>query len=322
MTALLSIRDLVVEFVDRGEVTNRPIRGVDLELARGEVLGVVGETGCGKTLTGLSVLGLLPGGARSTGQVVFDGVDQLTCSDRERAALRGNAVSLVFQNPGTAFNPVFTIGAQMRTVLRRHRRVSRAEAVQTVRRELDRVGLPDPDRVAAAYPHELSGGMLQRAMIAMALLCEPELLVMDEPTTALDVTIAQQILRLVLQLQADLGFSVLLITHNLEVVNDVCDRVAVLYAGRVVEAGPTATVLGSPTHPYTRGLLGALPSRRAPGEPLVSIRGTVPSNLRDVSGCAFADRCPFVVDDCRSQDPALLPVSPVHEVACIRSAEL
>ncbi len=322
MTALLSLRDLVVEFVDRGEVTNRPIRGVDLELGRGEVLGVVGETGCGKTLTGLSVLGLLPSGARTTGQVVFDGVDQLTCSERERAALRGDAVSMVFQNPGTAFNPVFTIGSQMRKVLRRHRSVSRTEAAATIRTQLDRVGLPDPDRVAAAYPHELSGGMLQRAMIATALLCEPELLVMDEPTTALDVTIAQQILRLILELQADLGFSVLLITHNLEVVNDVCDRVAVLYAGRVVEAGPTADVLGAPAHPYTRGLLGALPSRRASGESLVSIRGSVPGNLLGITGCSFADRCPFVVDDCRSQDPTLLPLTPVHEVACIRSAEL
>ncbi|MFY9914013.1 MAG: ABC transporter ATP-binding protein [Nocardioidaceae bacterium] len=322
MTALLSLRDLVVEFVDRGEVTNRPIRGVDLELGRGEVLGVVGETGCGKTLTGLSVLGLLPTGARTTGQVVFDGVDQLTCSERERAALRGDAVSMVFQNPGTAFNPVFTIGSQMRKVLRRHRSVSRTGAAATIRTQLERVGLPDPDRVAAAYPHELSGGMLQRAMIATALLCEPELLVMDEPTTALDVTIAQQILRLILELQADLGFSVLLITHNLEVVNDVCDRVAVLYAGRVVEAGPTADVLGAPAHPYTRGLLGALPSRRAAGESLVSIRGSVPGNLLGITGCSFADRCPFVVDDCRNQDPTLLPLTPVHEVACIRSAEL
>ena len=322
MTTLLSVRDLEVEFVDRGRVTNRPIRGVNLDLARGEVLGVVGETGCGKSLTGLSVLGLLPSGARSAGKVVFDGVDQLTCPEPDRAALRGDAISMVFQNPGTAFNPVFSIGSQMLRVLRRHRPMKRSDARQVIRRELARVGLPDPERVVRAYPHELSGGMLQRAMIATALLCGPQLLVMDEPTTALDVTIAQQILRLVLDLKSELGFGVLLITHNLEFVHDVCDRVAVLYAGRVVESGPTETVLSAPTHPYTRGLLGALPSRLAAGESLASIPGTVPGNLRDIIGCAFADRCGHVRDVCRTEDPDLNPVAYRHEVACLRSAEL
>jgi peptide/nickel transport system ATP-binding protein len=322
MTSLLSVRDLKVEFVDRGRVSNRPIRGVDLELARGEVLGVVGETGCGKSLTGLSVLGLMPSGARTTGQVVFDGVDQLTAPASQRAAMRGDAVSIVFQNPGTAFNPVFTIAAQMSKALRRHRPMSRSRARQVILKQLERVGLPDPGRVAAAYPHELSGGMLQRAMIATALLCEPELLILDEPTTALDVTVAQQILQLILDLKNELGFGVLLITHNLEVVNDVCDRVAVLYAGRVVEAGSTATVLSAPKHPYTRGLVGALPSRRRPGAALLSIPGTVPGDLRDIRGCAFADRCPLSIDACRTVDPALHPVATQHEVACIRSNEL
>jgi peptide/nickel transport system ATP-binding protein len=322
MTQLLSVRDLEVEFVDRGQVTNRPIRGVSFDLAEGEVLGLVGETGCGKSLTGLSVLGLLPQGARSRGSVTLTGVDLLGLSEPERAQLRGASVSMVFQNPGTAFNPVFTVGSQMQRVLRRHRRMSRSAARAVVHEQLKRVGLPGAERVAGSYPHELSGGMLQRAMIATALLCNPRLLVMDEPTTALDVTVAQQILDLVLELKDDLGFGVLLITHNLEVVHDVCDRVAVLYAGRVVEVGPTEQVLTAPTHPYTRGLVGALPSRMSPGESLTAIRGTVPGNLRDLTGCAFASRCHHVVDQCRSEDPALAPVAPGHEVACLRVGAL
>ena len=322
MTQLLSVRDLEVEFVDRGRVTNRPIRGVSFDVARGEVLGIVGETGCGKSLTGLSVLGLLPPGARSTGTVDLAGVDLLALPERQRAELRGAAVSMVFQNPGTAFNPVFTVGSQMKRVLRRHRPMSRSEAGAVVRTQLERVGLPNAERVARSYPHELSGGMLQRAMIATALLCDPQLLVMDEPTTALDVTIAQQILTLVLDLKNEFGFGVLLITHNLEVVNDVCDRVAVLYAGRVVEVGPTESVLTAPTHPYTRGLVGALPSRLAPGESLAAIPGTVPGNLRDLIGCAFASRCRHATEECRTDDPRLEAVAPLHEVACLRSGVL
>lgn len=320
MTPLLSVRDLEIEFVDRGHVTNRPIRGVSFDVARGEVLGIVGETGCGKSLTGLSVLGLLPPGARSSGTVDLAGVDLLTLP--ERAELRGAVVSLVFQNPGTAFNPVFTVGSQMQRVLRRHRPMKRAAARDAILGQLERVGLPDAERVARSYPHELSGGMLQRAMIATALLCDPQLLVMDEPTTALDVTVAQQILRLVLDLKDDLGFGVLLITHNLEVVHDVCDRVAVLYAGRVVEVGPTESVLTAPSHPYTRGLIGALPSRLVQGESLTAIPGTVPGNLRDLTGCAFASRCRHATDRCRTEDPRLEAVAPLHEVACLRSGAL
>ena len=318
MTQLLSVRDLEVEFVDRGRVTNRPVRGVSLDVAHGEVLGVVGETGCGKSLTGLSVLGLLPPGARSRGSVRLDGVDLLALPERQRAEVRGAAVSMVFQNPGTAFNPVFTVGSQMQRVLRRHRPMKRSEARAVIHSQLERVGLPRAERVARSYPHELSGGMLQRAMIATALLCDPQLLVMDEPTTALDVTIAQQILTLVLELKNDLGFGVLLITHNLEVVHDVCDRVAVLYAGRVVEVGPTQSVLAAPRHPYTRGLVGALPSRLRAGESLASIAGTVPGNLRDLTGCAFATRCPYAGDQCHTDDPHLEVVAPLHEAACLR----
>lgn len=322
MSALLTLRGLTVEFVDRGEVTNRPVRGVEFDIARGEIVGMVGETGCGKSLTGLAVLGQLPVGARTTGEVILDGVDQLACTPEERAALRGDVVSIVFQNPGTAFNPVFTIGAQMRMVLRRHRGMGRRQGDEVIVERLTQVGLPDPVRVAASYPHELSGGMLQRAMIATALLCDPGLLILDEPTTALDATVAQQILRLILRLQQEAGFSVLLITHNLGVVRDTCDQVAVLYAGRVIEKGPTDVVLDEPAHPYTRGLIGALPSRSRSGEPLVAIPGAVPANLLEVVGCSFADRCAYAMDECRLVAPDLLPLSPSHEVACLRSAEL
>lgn len=315
MSSLLSIQNLIVEFTDRGEVTNRPIRGIDLEVGTNEIVGIVGETGCGKSLTGLAVLGLLPSGARASGRVLLEGRDQLA----RDTANRGGAVSIVFQNPGTAFNPVFTIERQLADVLQRHWKLGRRQAARRVVEHLGLVGLPDPARVARSYPHELSGGMLQRAMIAMSLLCEPKLLILDEPTTALDVTVAKQILDLVLQLQRQFGFSVLLITHNLGVVRDVCTRVAVLYAGRVIELGPTLAVLDHPKHPYTSGLLSALPGTHLKGERLNAITGSVPSNLLAIRGCSFASRCPLVLADCLEIDPALMPVAVGHSSACIRA---
>ena len=316
MTPVLQILDLMVEFRDRGRLVNTPVRGVSLDVPAGHILGVVGETGCGKTLTGLSVLGLLPAGATQRGRVILDGVDigMLTADQRRR--LRGGAVSLVFQNPGTAFNPVFTIGDQLQRVARMHHGGSRRQVRSRVREQLTLVGLPDPDRAAAAYPHELSGGMLQRAMIAMALMSDPRLLILDEPTTALDVTVAQQILRLLLELQQRLAFSVLLITHNLGVVRDVCDSVAVMYAGRVVERGPIDQVLTAPDHPYTSGLMSALPVGGMSHERLTAIPGSVPTHLQLIEGCSFADRCPRVIDRCRVEDPPLFPVGPDHEASC------
>ena len=284
------------------------------------MLGIVGETGCGKSITAQAILGTLPPQARTTGRVVFDGVEQLGLSERERARSRGKEISIVFQNPGTAFNPVFTLEQQMRMVLRRHRGMRGKEAGATIEGRLRDVGLADTRRVMSAYPHELSGGMLQRCMIAMALLCEPKLLLLDEPTTALDVTVARQILLLILELQQKLGFSVLLITHDLGVVKATCDRVAVLYAGRVVETGPTDEVLRQPRHPYTQGLIGALPRRS--GERLTSIPGQVPANLLAVQGCSFADRCFAVLPTCRGDEPVLEPVSAGHEAACFRGGEL
>jgi peptide/nickel transport system ATP-binding protein len=323
-TDLLRIEDLEVAFEERGALTNRPVRGITLSVAPREVVGIVGETGCGKSLTGLAVLGLLPKGAVPSGRILLDGIEQPFDG---RGSARGDAISIVFQNPGTAFNPVFTLGRQMRDVVDRHRRVDgrplrRAAAKGHILHYLEQVGLPDPERIYRSYPHELSGGMLQRAMIAMALVCEPKLLILDEPTTALDVTIAKQILELILSLRDRFGFGVLLITHNLGVVREVCDRIAVLYAGRVVETGPTREVLRAPAHPYTRGLLGALPARHQPGQPLEAIRGAVPGNLLALEGCSFRDRCPIAVEACAKIDPGLEPVSPFHEAACILAASV
>jgi peptide/nickel transport system ATP-binding protein len=323
-TDLLRIDDLEVAFEERGAITNRPVRGITLSVAPREVVGIVGETGCGKSLTGLAVLGLLPKGAVPSGRVLLDGNEQPFDGS---GSARGDAISIVFQNPGTAFNPVFTLGRQMRDVVDRHRRVDgrplrHAAAKAHILHYLEEVGLPEPERIYRSYPHELSGGMLQRAMIAMALVCEPKLLILDEPTTALDVTIAKQILELILSLRDRFGFGVLLITHNLGVVREVCDRIAVLYAGRVVETGPTDAVLRAPAHPYTRGLLGALPARHRPGQPLEAIRGAVPGNLLALEGCSFRDRCPIAVDACATVDPGLEPVAPFHEAACILAARV
>ncbi|MGM7668274.1 ABC transporter ATP-binding protein [Microbacterium sp. A93] len=318
MTDLLRVEDLEIAFVERGRTTNRPVRGISLSIAPGEVLGIVGETGCGKSLTGLAVLGMLPQGAEPSGRILLDGIEQRL--DRP-SPVRGEAISIVFQNPGTAFNPVFTLGRQLRAVLERHRRTSRSAMRAHILEYFGHVGLPDPERVYDSYPHELSGGMLQRVMIAQALICEPKLLILDEPTTALDVTIARQILQLVLSLRDRFGFGVLFITHNLGVVQEVCDTVAVLYAGRVIESGPSADVLANPQHPYTRGLLGAMPARHAKGQELDAIRGSVPANLLGITGCAFADRCPRAQDRCTLTDPALMPIGALREVACIRVGE-
>lgn len=316
MSTLLEVTDLAVAFPRPDLPPSRPVRGVDLAVPSGQVLGIVGESGCGKSLTGMAILGLLPPQARVTGSIRLDGTELTTLPPARRAALRGGSISLVFQDPGAAFNPVLSIGRQLRQVARRHLEVDRKGADAVALDYLGRVGLPDPARVAASFPHELSGGMLQRAMIAMALISGPRLLILDEPTTALDVTVAQQIMRLVLELQAEMGFTVLLITHNLGVVADVCDSTAVMYAGRVVEHGRTGEVLHHPRHPYTRGLLGAVPGQGTPGRPLTAIPGSVPSDPGGLRGCAFAERCPAVRDICTDSDPRLTAVGTTQEVAC------
>lgn len=313
---LLRVDDLRVEFVTR-DARTRPLDGVSLEVGRGEVVGLVGETGCGKTLTGLSVLGLLPPTARVVGgSIAFDGRDLLALGERELRSIRGSAISMIFQNPATAFNPVFTVGSQMRMVLSAHLALRGRAADERIRETLTAVGLPEVDRVGRSYPHQLSGGMLQRAMIGLSLLCRPALLIADEPTTALDVTIAAQILLLLRTIQSRQGFSVLFITHDLGVVRAISDRVVVLYAGRVAESASTAELFRSPQHPYTQGLMSAVPRASARRASLASIPGVVPADPGSIVGCAFADRCPDVIERCRIERPALLGLDPARRVAC------
>ena len=319
---LLVIDGLRVAF-GRGERQTTALDGVSLELAAGEVLGLVGETGCGKTLTGLSVLRLLPPGASVLGgSIHFEGADVLTLPDRQVRALRGSRVAMIFQNPVSAFNPVFSVGWQIEQVMRRHLDLNGAARRARLAEVLHDVGLPDVERVAGAYPHQLSGGQLQRAMIAMALSCRPSLVIADEPTTSLDVTIAAQILALLSRLQAEYGFGVLFISHNLAVVRRICTRVAVLYAGRVVETGRSDELFGDPEHPYTRGLLRAIPTVGSRGAQLSAIEGVVPADPGRVTGCTFADRCPVVMPACRAARPPELALSPTHASACLRAGTL
>jgi peptide/nickel transport system ATP-binding protein len=318
LTPLLRIEGLEVDFVREGRVVSHALRGIELQLAAGAALGVVGETGCGKTLTGLSILRMLPATARARGKVFFDGRDVFELDEPQLAELRGREISMVFQSPGTSFNPVFTIGDQLQQVARRHLGGTRKEAAASVAQALADVELPAPERTMGFYPHELSGGMLQRAMIAMAILCSPRLLIADEPTTALDVTLAEQILRLLRSLQDERSFAVFFISHDLELVGDFCDEVAVLYAGRVVEHGPAAELLVRPQHPYTRALLDSLPKNAAAGTMLPTVTGGVPTGLVDPPGCAFAPRCPLAASICTEERPLLTATGPSRRVACHR----
>jgi oligopeptide/dipeptide ABC transporter ATP-binding protein len=313
---VLRIRDLRIRFRTPGRRTTA-VAGIDLDVEEGEILGVVGETGCGKTVTGLSVLGLLP----KTAEVEADelrllGRDLRTLNEREWRELRGTDVAMVFQNPTNSFNPVFTIGDQLRDVLKEHEGLKGSAADARIREVLVSCAMSDPDRVTGSYPHQLSGGMLQRAMLGLSLLSRPRLLIADEPTTALDVTIAAQILELILQLQREMGFSVLFITHDLGVVRRVCNRVAVLYAGRVVETSPTSELFREPKHPYTRGLIAAVPRTQRGAGTLATIPGSVPPDPGAVEGCAFRDRCELAIERCAVERPPLRPVGNVAEVAC------
>lgn len=313
---LLVIEDLHVEFPSE-HGTVHALRGVSLNLERGEVLGLVGETGCGKSVTGFSVLRLVPPPGRITaGRVRFDGRDLLACSEAEMRAVRGRRIAMIFQDPGTSLNPVFSNGGQILNVIDRHLSLSRKEAHRHALELLTAVGLPDPEAIFHGYPHQLSGGMQQRVMIAMALAANPELLIADEPTTALDVTIQAQILDLLLELQQQREIAVMLITHNLGVVAETCNRVVVLYAGRVVEESPAREFFHHPQHPYSQGLLVALPRLNDHGRSLEPIPGNVPSGLGFAPGCAFAPRCPFVMDRCKHESPPMLEVSPGHRAAC------
>ncbi len=319
MATLLSIEDLKVTFHgDAGRVT-RAVDGVDLKLARGRTLGVVGESGCGKSVTFLAVMGLLPRRlAHVSGRVRFDGLDLLTLPDRELRDLRGDRLAMIFQEPMTSLNPSYTIGEQVMEVFMRHRGLSRREARAAAIEMLRRVKIPSPEQRVDDYPHRLSGGMRQRAMIAIALACEPELIIADEPTTALDVTIQAQILDLMRDLKAASDAAIILITHDLGVVAEVCDDVAVMYAGQVVEQAPADALFSAPEHPYTVGLLGSIPRLDIKADQLAVIEGVVPDMTTPPVGCRFADRCPFADDGCRASPPPVVRLDETRWSRCFK----
>ncbi len=318
--SLLDIRDLKTYFaIEGGEF--HAVDGVSLTLEAGKTLGIVGESGCGKSVTALSIMGLVPQppGRHAGGKILFEGVDLLTLSPAEMRELRGNRISMIFQEPMTSLNPVFTVGDQIVEGILRHRKITREQARDRAIDMLRRVRIPSPERRFDDYPHRLSGGMRQRVMIAMALACEPRLLIADEPTTALDVTIQAQILDLMRTLRDETGTAIILITHDLGVIAELAHDVAVMYSGRVVERASVARLFAEPQHPYTVGLLGSIPQLHLEQDRLAAIEGQVPSPLAPVTGCPFHPRCPFAIDRCRDSVASLAPIGPGHEAACWRA---
>jgi len=315
---VLALRGLRTSFdTPRGRLP--AVDRVDLDLFAGETLGVVGESGCGKSVTALSILRLLPMPPASieAGEILFEGRNLLALSDEEMRHIRGNRIAMIFQEPMTSLNPVFRIGGQISEALAVHRSLSRTERLARTLELLELVGIPEPRKRARDYPHQLSGGMRQRVMIAMALANDPAVLIADEPTTALDVTIQAQILELLEQLKSRFKMAVLLITHDLGIVAESAERLAVLYAGRVVETGTVREIFAAPQHPYTAGLLASLPSPRTrPGDPLHVIPGRVPDLVSRPEGCSFRERCARALAVCASRDPALAPSPAGHLVAC------
>ncbi len=316
---ILSVEELFLEFRTAQGVL-KALNGITFDVRQGEFFGLVGETGCGKTVTGLSILQLLPRSARiPQGRVNFENRDLLQLSRKEMENVRGGRIAMIFQDPSSSLNPVFTVGAQMERVVRQHLKMDEGHAREHSASMLSAVGLPDVKRMLASYPHQLSGGMQQRVMIAMALSCHPRLLIADEPTTSLDVTIQAQILKLLRDLQNKFDFSVILITHNLGVVAQTCDRIAVLYAGRVAEMATTRAIFTNPQHPYTRGLMAAIPHPGSRGKRMLAIPGTVPSNPGALTGCPFAPRCQHATERCQAETPPLFEVSTGHQSACFLS---
>ncbi len=313
--SLLEIRDLRVWFdTDRGRV--HAVRGVSLAVAAGRTLGIVGESGCGKSVTCHAVLRLTPGNGIVRGEIRFDAHDLVVADEAELSRVRGREIAMIFQEPMSALNPVHTIGSQIAESLRLHRHMEKAAARAESTRLLERVGIPEPTRRLREYPHQLSGGMNQRAMIAMALACRPRLLLADEPTTALDVTIQAQILALLQELQRETGMAMMLVTHDLGVVAETADDVAVMYAGAVVEQGSVHEIFARPRHPYTAGLLQAIPRIDHDAPMLEPIEGSLPSALTTPTGCAFATRCARAAERCGREAPPLTHTSSGHALAC------
>jgi peptide/nickel transport system ATP-binding protein len=317
---LLEIENLKVVFQDDRGRTTHAVDRLDLTVRRGQTLGLVGESGCGKSVTALAIMGLLPKGSTEvSGQVRFDSADLLGMSDREMRDLRGDRLAMIFQEPMTSLNPAYSIGEQIAEALIRHRGLSRQQARARTIDLLRLVKIASPEARFDDYPHRLSGGVRQRAMIALALACNPKLLIADEPTTALDVTIQAQILDLMRDLKASSGAAIILITHDLGVVAEVCEEVAVMYAGEIVERAPVDVLFSAPQHPYTVGLLGSIPRLDWSVDELAAIDGLVPNMAALPSGCRFAPRCPFVRESCTNAPPPMVSIAPGHESRCIRA---
>ncbi|GAB3177098.1 ABC transporter ATP-binding protein [Streptomyces incanus] len=318
--SLLTVDELTVTFGGRGRKESRAVDGVSFEVDQGQVVGLVGESGCGKSVTSLALMGLLPPkGVTVGGRAEFDGTDLFTMSPSARRDLRGSKMAMIFQDPLSSLNPVVPIGVQVTEILERHRGMKGAAARKEAAHLLDRVGIPDPTRRLKEYPHQLSGGMRQRALIAMAVACAPRMLIADEPTTALDVTIQAQILELLKELVDQEGTALLMITHDLGVVAGLCDQVNVLYAGKAVESAGRRELFAHPTHPYTHGLLGSIPRLDAPrGESLKPIRGSINDRVAWADGCAFAPRCDRYEMGCLTGTPQLAePRAADHRVRCV-----
>jgi peptide/nickel transport system ATP-binding protein len=318
MTQLLSVTNLTTYF-DTADGVVRAVDGVSFDIAAGETLGIVGESGCGKSVTALSILRLIdqpPGRFGPDSRVEFEGLDLLTAAPKNLQRIRGAEIAMIFQEPATSLNPVLTVGYQIAETILAHRAVTKREAWTRTEELLDLVGIADPHLRAKDYPHEMSGGMQQRVMIAMALSCQPKLLIADEPTTALDVTVQAQILDLLIDLRARFGMAVVFITHDLGVLARIADRVAVMYAGRIVEQGPVREIFQQPAHPYTVGLLAAVPRTDRPRQALTGIPGAVPSATAWPAGCRFHPRCPRAFEPCATDTPPSFTVATQHSATC------
>ena len=319
MDAMIEIRDLSVTF-NRGRRPVKAVNGVSLSVKPGEVVALLGESGSGKSVTMRSLLRLHPTGTKIEGSMAFAGRDVMALSGRDLSALRGAVVSMVFQEPRLALDPVYTLGHQIEETIMRHEKISRSQAAARALALFQKVRIPSPERRLQNYPHEMSGGMLQRSMIAMALACNPKVLLADEPTTALDATVQIQILLLIRELQEEYGLSVIFVTHDIGVAAEVADRIAVMYAGRIVEEGKVADIIRDPKHPYTKGLLGARVELAHGRDRLITIPGAPPDLAAMPPGCAFAPRCGQALDICRKEVPGLMPAGEAASVACVQYA--
>ncbi len=315
---LLSIQELQT-FFETSRGTVKAVDGISLDVKKGEILGIVGESGCGKTVAALSILKLLSEPGRIVGgKIIYKGKDLLALEEKEMRKVRGKEIAMIFQEPMTSLNPVFTVGNQIAEAVKLHQKKSRKAAWQEAVRMLGVVAIPDPEKRVYDYPHQMSGGMRQRVMVAMALSCQPSLLIADEPTTALDVTIQEQILHLLKKLKEEFDLSILIITHDFGIVAEVVDRVAIMYAGKIVEKSPVKAIFKEPKHPYTQGLLDSIPGRLAevPKKRLKTIKGSVPELLNLPKGCTFAPRCPFVMERCWERFPETVTLEGDRQVSC------